>query len=623
MLKTAHADGRPPKKGDALIVVPPFGFVKSPALGPHLLQAAASKAGFSTYIYYASMEHARLIGYDLFNAISENMPYGLWGERLFSRMAFNTPLLGFDRFGYRSFDTYPDHTWCGAPNVANKVFKKEYLSIANFNKKKDWEQLALRSEKWVQELVETLVRLDYKVIGCTTTVSSLSFCIALLKKIKEIRPDIITVIGGVLCSGDLAKGYSKLAPEIDYVFSGESEDTFVDFLNKVKHGQRPVEHIIVPAEQNVDVNTNATPDYSDFVNQFKRAFPNEGYSLTLETSRECYWDRCTFCGIPGRGAKYRFKSSDRVFQEIQEILANHNPIRIDFTDNILPVRYFKSDLFTKISKLNRNVSFCAEVKAKLSLREVAQLKKANFTVIQPGIESLSSSVLKRMRKGIRAKDVIATLRYAVSARLYVMWNLLIGLPKDTKSDYQELLNFLPYVKHLPAPNSFSPVRLLRFSDYTKNPKKFGIDNLRPASIYKDLFPPEADTQSLATYYTGNFSSYSIHDPETALLLKKEYDDWVRLWANGGINSRNYHIPLLRVKPVKGDLYEIVDTRKLHGDRNIYKIDRETARTVLFAKTTDFSNLQWVFDKKILLKEGDEIIPLATADLRTFTELETA
>jgi hypothetical protein len=49
----------------------------------------------------------------------------------------------------------------------------------------------------------------------------------LINYAKGINPNLITILGGANCQGDLGRGLLSLLDNIDHIFSGESEITFV------------------------------------------------------------------------------------------------------------------------------------------------------------------------------------------------------------------------------------------------------------------------------------------------------------------------------------------------------------------------------------------------------------
>ena len=84
---------------DLLLVVPPFSPLDRAGLGVHVLQACARKAGFKVSVLYANLLFARHIGERTYRSILMVPHSWLLGERLFARLAYDTPPLGHDRGG--------------------------------------------------------------------------------------------------------------------------------------------------------------------------------------------------------------------------------------------------------------------------------------------------------------------------------------------------------------------------------------------------------------------------------------------------------------------------------------------------------------------------------------------
>src|SRR5262249_51859847 len=138
---------------------------------------------------------------------------------------------------------------------------------------------------------------------------------------------------------------------------------------------------------------------------------------------------CTFCGLNGQTMAFRAKSPDRVLSELKELLAKHPSNKVSMVDNIMPHPYFR-DFLPRLGRQLPGLHVFYEQKANLSLDQVLTLKRAGVAVIQPGIEALCSSLLKRMDKGVSASQNLTLLRYARAADLAVNWNLLYAFPGD-------------------------------------------------------------------------------------------------------------------------------------------------------------------------------------------------
>ncbi len=70
-------------------------------------------------------------------------------------------------------------------------------------------------------------------------------------------------------------------------------------------------------------------------------------------------------------------------------------------DNILPHEYFKT-LLPELKRRQLGVTLFYEIKANLKREQVELLRDAGVAALQPGIESLSTPVLRLMRKGTTA-----------------------------------------------------------------------------------------------------------------------------------------------------------------------------------------------------------------------------
>src|SRR5437588_293003 len=83
----------------------------------------------------------------------------------------------------------------------------------------------------------------------------------------------------------------------------------------------------------------------------------------------------------------------------------------DYTDYIMPHEYFTTFL-PRLQEAVPGIKVMYEEKAKLKLEQVRSLVAAWVIEIQPGIEAISTGLLKLMGKGTTAGQNINLLRYA-------------------------------------------------------------------------------------------------------------------------------------------------------------------------------------------------------------------
>jgi hypothetical protein len=141
-----------------------------------------------------------------------------------------------------------------------------------------------------------------------------------------------------------------------------------------------------------------------------------------------------------------------------------------------------------------------EMKASLHRSQLRTLKQAGTTWFQPGIESLSTHVLKLMDKGTRAITNIQTLKWARELHFRVTWNCLCGFPGERAEDYREMLTTMRHLTHLCPPASFAVFRLDRFSPLFDQATERGLRRVRAGRAYGLCYPFSSDVLDRLAYF---------------------------------------------------------------------------------------------------------------------------
>jgi hypothetical protein len=138
-----------------------------------------------------------------------------------------------------------------------------------------------------------------------------------------------------------------------------------------------------------------------------------------------------------------------------------------------------------------------EIKSNMRRSQLETLYEAGLVTVQPGIENLSSRVLKIMDKGVTGCQNVRMLRDAVSTGLTVSWNYLYGFPGETPEDYLPLIEQFPALHHLPPLEAVARIAVERFSPYFNRPE-LGFGELRPDTQYLVNYDlPESELLDLA------------------------------------------------------------------------------------------------------------------------------
>lgn len=270
------------------------------------------------------------------------------------------------------------------------------------------------------------------------------------------------------------------------------------------------------------------PNFDDYFAQAEsyQLLDHMKVMLPFETSRGCWWGErhhCTFCGLNGMTMKFRHKSSARAIDELKYLVSRYgNRIRyLAAADNILPMSYF-NDFVPLLGELGVDVFY--ETKSNLREEQVAALRHGNVRSIQPGIESLSTTVLKLMRKGVTAIQNLQLLKFCVQYGIDPSWNFLIGFPGESAKDYEGVADLMRAVPHFRPPDFLSRVRFDRFSPYFTEAEKLGVRSLTPFQGYRYLYSrfDEETVNDLAYFFNGTFDGQEKiveYEPELAEVLR--------------------------------------------------------------------------------------------------------
>ncbi len=479
-----------------LLIHMPFGALERPALGISLLKARLAQFDIPCDIRYLNLDFVEYIGEDDYNWVCSGIPHVAFaGDWLF------TPTLYGDRPAVdREFiDRILDRTW--------------HLESADIKR-------LLRLRAFVADFIErcmaSVAWKDYALVGFTSTFEQNIASLALARRIKVEHPDIAIAFGGANWEAEMGVELHRQFPFVDFACSGEADDSFPALAQAVLGGLsgnpehlRAIHGIVFRddgesvftgrAELVRDMDGLPIPDFSDYFGTFERgtAVTDTVPVLLLETSRGCWWgakSHCLFCGLNGDTMTYRSKSQERALSEMNYLVDRWDSNFVEVVDNILDMNYFKH-FVPELARADRKVALFYEVKANLKRRHVEMLAEAGVQRIQPGIESLSSHVLKLMRKGTTALQNVQLLKWCKQYGVHPDWNLLYGFPGETREDYESTLRLLRAIRFFTPPSSCGSVRLDRFSPYFTNPAALGFTNVRPLEVYSYIYP--FDEQSLA------------------------------------------------------------------------------------------------------------------------------
>ena len=444
------------------LICMPYQNLNLSSLSISLLGSVLHRAGVGHDQSYLHFEFARLAGTDVYNRVSRGgTKTGLIGEMLFAE----------DYHGHAV--DYPHEA------VLSEMFGDRGTRRALI-------------ERFREVCVSRLDQEDVDVIAITTSINQLLPAIWLAKLSKTTWPERRTVLGGSGCTVPMGSQILASYPEVDFVVSGYGEEP----LLRIARDQQKMKRGLILNESAINLDDLPIPDYTAFLDQLDAFYSDRsGLMLAFESSRGCWWGEkhhCRFCGLNSNEMKFNTKSARRVSDEIKSLWQKHG-LNLFATDSIMARCHLKK-VVPELQEMKTKPRIFYEIKANMKAKDVESLREGNITWVQPGIESLSTKLLKLLGKGVSAIQNVALLKWCREQRITVSWNLLCGIPGEALEDYAAQIDLMERIPHLPPPGSVSPIRIDRYSPYFTDHASFGWVSVRPMPEYAALHPhmePEA------------------------------------------------------------------------------------------------------------------------------------
>ncbi len=517
----------------------PFAEVDRPSLALSLLRSELAEAGVASRIIYANIRYASRVGPYLYQFIAGGRPatYHMLGEWMFS------PWLDHDPSGRAGDLTYLDSLLTGF--ASSWRWWKRHVPDSPRDA-----TLRIRGEidSFLAECLDAVPFGEVKLVGFTSCFQQQVPSLVLARMLKERYPHLTIVFGGANVEGAMGEATVRAFPWVDLVVSGEGDRAIVQLARAVSAGRDPSgipgvitkDTVMAPPAEWVDLDSLPYPEYDDYFEQWDAATPLHVVepSIMLETSRGCWWGQkshCTFCGLNGLGLAYRSKAPARA---VAEILAlderyGHRAKTLIASDNIVDYRYFNTVL-PALAARRKQYDLFYETKANLRKAQVEEFDRVGFRHVQPGIESLSTPVLRLMRKGTTAIQNVQVLKWFMELDILASWNMLTGFPGERADWYRDSVDMASRLYHLTPPVGSARIRLDRFSPLFDEPGALGVTNIRPRPAYRVIFPDVPDALLFQLAYYFDFDEDPALPPGYTRPLEDVVEQWKAYHHRAGL-----------------------------------------------------------------------------------------
>ena len=472
-----------------LLISPPYAPLHFPSIGLSALAASLETVGIKSRVRYLSLELSDFLTQQDYGLLTDERYFlALVGDWSFSELVYGNDFASDLRY------------------ISEVLLGPQYRQFFGADQLGRLLELKRKISTFVDHVIQTLDLSDVCVVGFTSTFQQSMASLALAKRIRDKNPSIPIVMGGANCDGQMGHHLVQVHKYVDFTVSGEGEEVFPVLVEQLvnrsfgdwdgieldgvwhrgKGGgliRRTAPRAIVKNMDQLPV-----PNYADFVKAVASLKRTQVHPmLLLETARGCWWGaikHCKFCGLNGGSMAFRSKQPYKVDEEIAAIRRYELSSEVLVVDNILDHSYFD----TVLKGLNTDpprLLFHWEVKANLNAWHVSRLAAAGVLRVQPGIESMSTTVLNLLDKGTTAIQNIQLLKLCAEAGVSVAWGVLYGVPGETRAQFDEQVSLFPALVHLQPPGGTHRIRADRFSPYFDRPDQHGV-TVQPLPAYAFL-----------------------------------------------------------------------------------------------------------------------------------------
>jgi radical SAM superfamily enzyme YgiQ (UPF0313 family) len=283
---------------------------------------------------------------------------------------------------------------------------------------------------------------------------------------KEVKPDVITVIGGAHVT--IALEDALQIPHVDYLVTREGEVTFPRLLSQIAEGDAPSQRVLRGEPPDLDAIPFA--DRELFLGEWKKwgydlASPEVPFVpelpppfVTIIAGRGCLYN-CAFCK-PGEdylfGKRTRRRSVANVIAELHELVDRYDIASFMFHDDCLTEdRPWVTEFSEVYIGEGFDMPFFCQSRADIIVKHedmVARMAEAGLRGYFIGFESGNDRVLNFIRKGTTVEQNREAARICRKYDIKIWANYMMGLPTETK---QEVLDTVQMMKEI-DPDYYSP-----------------------------------------------------------------------------------------------------------------------------------------------------------------------
>ncbi|MDD5687890.1 MAG: radical SAM protein [Elusimicrobia bacterium] len=311
------------------------------------------------------------------------------------------------------------------------------------------------------EFIQRIKNIKPEIILFEVTTPTIDYDLQLVEKIKVAGVPNIVIAGAHATT--YAREILQNSKNIDFILKGEYEFSLLTLAKSLREGRfSGCPGIVMRKNGGVEDNgfaplteplNNLPPPARDLFPSNDKSDPTiywDGFcqkrpAIQMHASRGCPY-KCSFClwnQVMYRNGKYRTFTSDRVVEEMADVVQKYNAREIYFDDDDFTInKRFVLEICNKIMDRHLKVSWsCMGDAINLDEEIIKTMAQSGCIGIKFGVESGSEEMLKNLGKPINLKKVYDVAKMCAKYGIKSHATFSLGLPGETEKTIKETIKF--------------------------------------------------------------------------------------------------------------------------------------------------------------------------------------
>jgi radical SAM superfamily enzyme YgiQ (UPF0313 family) len=288
-------------------------------------------------------------------------------------------------------------------------------------------------------------------------------------------------------------------------------------------------------------------------------------------------------------------------------------------DNLMPAKT-AMEMFDQLAGLEKDLDLICELRATTQKRVLEKMSAAGVSKIQIGIESLSSSLLKKLNKGTTAIQNLEIMKHCEGLGIANNANLILHFPGSDLADMDETLRNIEFAAFF-RPPTLVPFWLGHGSSVYDDPAAFGVKAIFNHPNYAKIFPQEIHRHM--TFLIQRYRGDMGFQKQLWRPVEQRVDDWEKTYTR--IHRTGGDTPILSYRD--GRDFMIIRQERLSKAPFTHRLEGLSRKVYLYCgqhqslekilhhfqgltqeKVVPF--LKMMTDKKLMFEENGKYLSLA-------------